>query len=169
MALKTPYNEAEKIKIDHGRVVKESESQGGHIMVQGIPGTTPREVGLSIITNVLGARAEELFEIIKSIIVERSLQNDIIGGIVLTGGGSLIKGLDVLGEYIIEVPTKVGYPSSFGGMANVMQNPKFSTVLGLLLESKNTLPKAKEHLLSHKTDIIGKLSGPFRSAFKEIF
>ena len=169
VALKTPYNEAEKIKIDHGRVIKEGQSQGVHIMVQGIPGTTPREVGLNIITNVLGARAEELFEIIKSIIVERSLQNDIIGGIVLTGGGSLIKGLDVLGEYIIEVPTKVGYPLSFGGMANVMQNPKFSTVLGLLLESKDTLPRAKEHLVSHRSDIIGKLSGPFRSAFKEIF
>ena len=169
VALKTPYGEAERIKIEHGRVLKGSETQGAHVMVEGIPGSTPREVGLGLIADVLGARAEELLEMIKNIVTERSLSSDIIGGVVLTGGGALIKGLDVLGEYIIELPTKVGYPLSFGGMANVMQSPKFSTVLGLLIKSKNAIPSTKERSLSHRSDIIGKLSGPFRSAFKEIF
>ena len=57
------------------------------------------------------------------------------GGYVVTGGGALIKGLQELGEYVLEKPTKVGFPYPFGGMTNIMQNPKFSTVLGLMLES----------------------------------
>ena len=57
----------------------------------------------------------------------------------------LIKDLPELGEYILEKPTKIGYPRPFGGMTTVMQNPKFSTVLGLLLETKqeNIVPVAK--------------------------
>ena len=47
----------------------------------------------------------------------------------------VIKDLSELGEYLLEKPTKVGFPRPFGSMTNIMQNPKFSTVLGLLISS----------------------------------
>lgn len=170
VALKVPHAEAERIKINHGSVLAETLNQSSHITVQGISGTKPREVPLSFIAKVLGARADELFNIIKEQVAEKELTSEITGGIVLTGGGAMIKGLAELGEYIIEKPTKLGFPIPFGGMTKIMQNPKYSTVLGLLLEeaslkkiNKNTNPKIQE------ADLMGRLGDSLRSVFKEIF
>lgn len=170
VALKVPHAEAERIKINHGSVLAESLNQSSHITVQGIAGTKPREVPLSFVARVLGDRADELFSLIKEQIIEKELTEDITGGIVLTGGGAMIKGLAELGEYIIEKPTKIGYPVPFGGMTNIMQNPKYSTVLGLLLEggkfqdgNKNINQKMGE------ADLMGRLGDSLRSVFKEIF
>lgn len=170
VALKVPHAEAERIKINHGCVLQESVNQSAHITVKGIAGTRPREVAINYVAKVLGARAEELFDIVKNIIAEKDFDQDISGGIVLTGGGALIKSLPELGEYIIGKPTKIGYPSPFGGMTNIMQNPKFSTVMGLLIESGKHKPivMSKDH--QHpQVDLIGKLSDSLKSVFKEIF
>ncbi len=170
VALKIPHAEAERIKINHGSVLAESLNQNSHITVQGISGTKAREVQLSYVAQVLGARADELFTLIKEQIEDKNLIDDITGGIVLTGGGALIKGLPELGEYIIERPTKIGYPAPFGGMTNIMQNPKYSTVLGLLLESKGMPTKEKNiNQSSNEADLMGRLGDSLRSVFKEIF
>ena len=170
VALKVPHAEAERIKINHGCVLQESVNQSAHIAVKGIAGTRPREVAINYIAKVLGARAEELFDIVKNIIADKDFDQDISGGIVLTGGGALIKSLPELGEYIIGKPTKIGYPSPFGGMTNIMQNPKFSTVMGLLIESGKHKPIVITNDNQHQqVDLIGKLSDSLKSVFKEIF
>ena len=88
-----------------------------------------------MIGDVLASRAEELFFVVKDIVNERGLDQEITGGYVITGGGALVKNLTELAEYILEKPVKIGFPQSFGGMTSAMQHPKFSTVLGLLQES----------------------------------
>ena len=170
VALKVPHAEAERIKVNHGCVLQESVNQSAHITVKGIAGTRPREVAINYIAKVLGARAEELFDIVKEIIAEKDFDQDISGGIVLTGGGALIKSLPELGEYIIGKPTKIGYPSPFGGMTNIMQNPKFSTVMGLLIESGKHKPiSISRDQQQPQIDLIVKLSDSLKSVFKEIF
>lgn len=190
VALKIPHNEAERIKINHGSVLAEQLNQSAHITVQGLSGTKPREVQLSVVAEVLGARAEELFEVIRLMIEDKKLHDDVSGGFVLTGGGALIKGMPELGEYILMRSCKIGYPIPFGGMTNIMQNPKFSTVLGLLIEASKRKPytptttqaatnhrvtfnnnnNTKEKDSSHSNnDLIGKLSESLKSVFKEIF
>jgi cell division protein FtsA len=170
VALKVPHAEAERIKINHGSVLSEQLNQSAHITVQGIAGTKPREVQLSVVARVLGARAEELFDLIKDTINEKEIGDEITGGIVITGGGALIKGMPELGEFLLEKPLKLGYPVAFGGMTNVMQNPKFSTVLGLLLEASN---KNDKHVIKeeddHSIDLVARLGDSIRSVFKEIF
>ena len=92
------------------------------------------------------------------------------GGYVLTGGGSLIRSLADLGEYILEKPTKTGYPLPLGGMTGTMHSPKFSTVLGLLLENhKKNKNFLENNRLRGQKDLIGRLSESLRSVFKEIF
>jgi len=172
VALKVPHAEAERIKINHGSVLSENLNQSAHITVQGLSGTKPREVKLSVVAEVLGARAEELFDLISEIIKDKEIDNEVSGGIVLTGGGALIKGMPELGEYILMKPTKVGYPQPFGGMTNLMQNPKFSTVLGLLLESAKLRRQhgpVQTEITSQSVDLIGRLSDSLKSVLKEIF
>ncbi|MBL6990745.1 MAG: cell division protein FtsA [Bacteriovoracaceae bacterium] len=171
VALKIPHKEAERIKIEHGSVLKGSKEQSSHITVQGLPGSAPREIPLNSIAQVLGARAEELFNIVKEIIVDRGLNHEITGGYILTGGGTLVHGMPEFGEYILQIPTKMGLPTPFGGMTNIMQHPKYSTVLGLLLESsKKNIDHSKSSMRKgHQMDFLGKLSDSLRSAFREIF
>lgn len=172
VALKVSHAEAERIKINHGSVLAEQLNQSAHITVQGLSGTRKREVGLSVVAKVLGARAEELFELVKDVVDQKCVETTISGGIVLTGGGALIKGLTELAEYLLERPTKVGYPIPFGGMTNVIQNPKFSTVLGLLLEACDdnevTQENAKEENYEN-IDVISKLRTSLKTVFREIF
>jgi cell division protein FtsA len=177
VALKIPHNEAERIKLNHGCVLPEKVNQAAHISVQGLSGTKPREVRLGTVAEVLGARAEELFSIIDTSIKDANLEGLITGGYVITGGGALIKGLQELSEYVLEKPAKIGFPKPFGGMTNIMQNPKFSTVLGLMLETaenfenkstgKNKNKVTKSHGPDH--DILGRFSDSLKNVFREIF
>lgn len=169
VTLKLPYQEAERIKVNHGSVLAETLNQSSHITVQGIAGTKAREVKLSLIAEILGARSEELFTIVSDIIEEKGLDTEIAGGIVFTGGGALIKGLPELAEYIFEKPTKIGFPMPFGGMTNIMQNPQYSTVLGLLIEEKNNSSRQKSMEEKSSSEIISRLSDSIKSVFKEIF
>ncbi len=169
VALKIPHNESERVKIHHGCVLPEGLNQSAHITVQGLAGSSAREVQLSSIASVLGARAEELFQVVHDIIKEKNLESDINGGYVLTGGGALIKGLPELGEYVLERPVKLGFPKPFGGMTTIMQNPKFSTVLGLLLESDSSEITKDSSMHFHASDIIARFGKSLKSVFKEIF
>lgn len=170
VALKIPHNEAERIKLTHGTVLKDTHQNETYLTVQGLSGTRPREVSLGFIADVLGARAEELFHVIRELILEKNLQDEITGGFVLTGGGALIKHLPELAEYILEKPVKMGYPAAFGGMTSAMQHPKFSTVLGLLQESRNVShAKSRVEKEEDEIDMFDRLGKSLKNVFKEIF
>lgn len=178
VSLKIPHTEAERVKINHGSVLPERLNQSAHITVNGLSGTKAREVSLGLVAKVLGARADELFSVVDKIIKDKNLQDLITGGYVITGGGALIKDLSELSEYILEKPTKIGFPRPFGSMTNIMQNPKFSTVLGLLLEANQEKMGTLESVAKTRKnsdveyeggDLIAKFSDSIKNVFKEIF
>jgi cell division protein FtsA len=170
VALKIPHNEAERIKLTHGTVLKDAQLNDTYLTVQGLSGTRPREVSLAFIADVLGARAEELFSVVRELILEKNLQDEITGGFVLTGGGALIRHLPELAEYHLEKPVKMGYPAAFGGMTTAMQHPKFSTVLGLLQESHHVShARSREEKVEDETDMFDKLGKSLKNVFREIF
>jgi cell division protein FtsA len=171
VALKIPHTEAERIKLQHGLVMPEQADPRVHISVQGLPGTRAKEVAQAVVAEVLGARAEELCAVVREIIREKQLEPLITGGYVLTGGGSLIRGFAELAEYTLEKATKVGYPRPVGGMGNVMQDPKFSTVLGLLQESAD---QDNPGLGTDEEDtaagaMVGRWGASLKNALKDLF
>lgn len=170
VALKISQAEADKIKVNHGGVLAEGMNGANQVVVQGLAGTRPREVSVAQISSVLGARAEELFGLIQNIIIEKNVDSMITGGLVLTGGGAMIKGMQQLAEYTLMRPVKIGVPNSFGGMAAVLGNPKYSTALGLLLEAnKSTAAFEQAISTSNHNALINRLSSSLKSVFKELF
>ena len=166
VGLKIPHSEAEKIKMEHGSVCQLIDDE--MVSLDGMSGSSPREI--SVITDILSARAEELYHLVSEIIKEQKIDAEINGGFILTGGGSLISDMTTLGEYILQAPCRVGYPIPFGGMTNVMQSPKYSTVLGLLKEAiKDQGPIEQELFKSTPTDLISRFSASIKSVFKELF
>lgn len=170
VALKIPHNEAEKIKLTYGTVLNQAQLNETYLTIQGLSGTRAREVSIGYIAEVLGARAEELFNVVKEMILEKNLQEGITGGFVLTGGAALMRNLPEMAEYILEKPVKLGYPQAFGGMTSAMQHPKFSTVLGLLQES-NRFSEAmtRDEKREDESDMFDKLGKSLKNVFKEIF
>ena len=170
VGLKVPHAEAERIKINHGSVICSSSSENSHITIQGMQGARSREVSSKLISEILAARADELFDLIKEVIKEKDLNDLIAAGIILTGGGALVCGMPELAEYNFGRGVRIGYPIPFGGMTNVMKNPKYSTVLGLLKESASTTKFGDEAgSVDGSVDIVKKLSNSIKSVFKEIF
>jgi cell division protein FtsA len=170
VALKIPHNEAERIKLAHGTVLNQAQLGETYLTVQGLSGTRPREVSMSFVAEILGARAEELFQVIREMVLEKNLQDEITGGFVLTGGGALIRNLPEMAEYLLEKPVKVGYPTAFGGMTTAMQHPKFSTVLGLLQESNHvSIARSRDEKVEDESDMFDKLGKSLKNVFKEIF
>jgi cell division protein FtsA len=77
-----------------------------------------------------------------------------------------------LAEYTLEKPAKIGYPRPVGGMGNVMQDPKFSTVLGLLLDSteqKNSISLRRDNDSTDRSDFVGRIGSSFKNVFKDLF
>lgn len=170
VALKIPHNEAERIKVSHGSILKPTSQAETYLTIQGLSGTKPREVNLGFIAEVLMARAEELFHVIREIVQDKNLQDQITGGFVLTGGGALIKNLPELAEYILDKPVKLGYPVAFGGMTTTMQHPKFSTVLGLIQQSTNiSSARSKTEKVEDESDMFDKITKKLKHVFNEIF
>ena len=106
---------------------------------------------------------------VKDSLRDRDLDIKVAGGFILTGGGASLTGLAELGEYILERPVKIGHPIPFGGMTNIMQNPKYSTVLGLVLEEAGRQSAADKGTFKEgrQGDFIGKFSDSIKSVFRE--
>ncbi len=172
VGLKVTSDEAERIKINHGSVLPDKVNDSSNILVQGVSGIKPREVEIKYISKILNARAEELLGVVKRILENNQLIDKMNAGFVITGGGALLNDLVPFAEYYLEKPAKVGYPVTFGGMTNVMEDPKLSTVLGLLLESKSEDEEYKEIEFGENgpsEDVISKFSKSLKKVFKEIF
>ena len=75
----------------------------------------------------------ELFTIIDNDLRQAGLKSKIKAGIVLTGGGSLLRGCPELAEEVFGLPTRIGVPLELGaGLANEIESPEFATVAGLI-------------------------------------
>ncbi len=175
VALKVPHSEAERIKINHGSIIS-NNGENAKITLKGVAGKEARDVKVSFVSKVLNSRAEELFETVKNILKNQNFIDGLNAGVVVTGGGSLIKDLVPFTEFVLEKPVKLGVPVAFGGMTDIMQDPKLSTVVGLLLEamkidSYEAKTEIEDELPSRiqEKDIITKFSDSLRNVFKEIF
>ncbi len=172
VALKIPHTEAERIKVQHGNVLSEAIDANSHVSVQGLTGTRPKEVPLRAVAEVLGARAEELITVVRDIIAEKHLTSLVTGGYVVTGGGALVAGFSELAEYLLEKPCKIGYPRPIGGIGNVMQDPKFATVLGLLLDAADQPlqeTSARSAQERESSDFVARIGSSFKNVFKDLF
>lgn len=130
--LRTPVAAAEKIKIKYGCALADMVRQDELIEVPSVGGRDPSRVSRQMLAEICEPRMEEiLFQANQAL--ERSGYKDMIAaGVVLTGGTALIEGCQELGEQIFNAPTRIGYPRNVGGLKDVVNNPKFSTAVGLL-------------------------------------
>ena len=130
--LRTPMAAAERIKRRYGCALTDLVRDDEYIEVPSVGGRESRRLSRRVLAEICEPRMEEILRLVDQIIV-RSGYKDMIGaGVVLTGGASLIEGCRELGEEVFNLSTRIGYPRNVGGLKDVVNNPKFSTAVGLL-------------------------------------
>ncbi len=147
-------NEAEKIKKKFGHAVLSAidESEEIKISQTGEIAVIPRMK----LCEIIHPRAEELIEIISNELKTCSGYEIASSGVVLTGGGSLLSGFDVLAAEIFGLPVRIGMPSKISGPKEFTCNPMYSTGIGLVLYGYNT-EREMEIYPATFTGIFGKM------------
>ncbi|MBK7235517.1 MAG: cell division protein FtsA [Sterolibacteriaceae bacterium] len=134
MALRTPTQDAEEIKIRHGLAVTRMANPQQMIEVPGVGDRPPKKLSREALAGVVEPRVSELFELIQSELRRSGYLEVLSSGIVLTGGSSVIEGMAELGEEIFGLPVRIGTPRYDAGLADVVAHPQFATAMGLLIE-----------------------------------
>ncbi|MAJ61504.1 MAG: cell division protein FtsA [bacterium TMED88] len=133
VGLRTPFNEAERIKKKFGLASARYLAGDDVISVPSVGGRRPREVSRKILCEVVEPRVEEILSLARGEVMRSGLEDKIPSGVVLTGGASALGGLGELAEEIFEAPVRCGIPSHIGGLQDVVRSPMYSTGVGLVL------------------------------------
>jgi len=133
VGLRTPFDEAERIKKKFGVASARYLHGDDVITVPSVGGRKPREVSRKILCEVIEPRVEEILSLAHQEIMRAGLEERIPSGVVLTGGASALSGMVELAEEIFETPVRQGIPSHVGGLQDVVRSPMYSTGVGLVL------------------------------------
>ena len=135
MALRTPIQDAEEIKLRHGVAKEVLADASEKIEIPGLGDRAPRMLSRQTLAAVIEPRVQELFALVQKVVRDSGYEELISSGVVLTGGTSLLPGIGELAEDVFLKPARIGWPTYDGALADVARNPRFATVMGLLTEA----------------------------------
>lgn len=136
LALRTPTREAEEIKVKHGCALSQLADPEERLEVAGVDDRPSRTLSRRALADVIQPRVEEIFDLAQKELRRSGFENDVLSsGIVLTGGATAMPGMVELGEEVFHMPVRLGTPKYSGGLSDVIQNPRYSTAYGLLVEA----------------------------------
>ncbi len=125
--------EAEKLKIEHGYAIPGAIINATNPFIKGPGARGSYSIDLHVLTQIINLRMAEIFNLIDNDLRTTGFKSKIKAGIVLTGGGSLLRGCTELAEEIFGLPTRIGIPSDLGDpKINEIGSPEFATVVGLI-------------------------------------
>lgn len=159
-------DQCEKLKIEFGYATPKAIVEDREVYVQVSPVRPPIIVSISVLTEIIHLRMKELFLMVNQKLKDENLKNQINAGIVLTGGGALLKGCVELAQEVFDRPARLGIPYDLGsGLSKKVENPVYSTAVGLLLndfESYEVEKEKNKKLTFSFKRIMEKISGFFK-------
>ena len=158
MALRTPTPDAELIKIRHGCALRSLADPDEVLEVPGLGERGPRQLSRQTLAEVIEPRVEELYTLVQQVLRQSGFEELLSSGIVLTGGSAVMQGMVELGEEIFHMPVRLGVPRYGGGLADVVESPRFATAMGLLAEGKSQLERG----------ILARQTGSFRATLRRM-
>ncbi len=129
-------NQAEALKVRFGSAFATETQENEIVSIPGLRGRDPKEISIRNLASIIQARMEEIMEQVYFEIRSSGYEKRLIGGIVITGGGSQLKNVKQLAEYITGMDTRIGLPTEHLTKSPVadMKNPMYATSIGLVLK-----------------------------------
>jgi cell division protein FtsA len=132
--------QAEQMKLQFGSALSDEAKSNAYITIPGLRGMQPKEISVRNLANIIQARMSEILDFVSYHLKQVGLESRMLnGGIVLTGGGSQLKHLIQLTEYVTGLNARIGYPNEHlaAGHIEELAKPMYSTCIGLILKGYN--------------------------------
>ncbi len=165
VGLRTPMNDAEKIKIRYGTCLVSMVRRDEMIEVPSVGDRRPRQLSRHILAEILEPRVEEIFSLIDQEIQRTRLKELLASGIVITGGSAQIPGLCEMADQVFQLPARVGYPRNISGLVDVVNSPMYATAVGLVLYGFQDRPQNPKRFRMRGDNILSKVTGRMKSWF----
>lgn len=133
VALRTPTKAAEAIKVQNAVALSSLVDQSEMIDVLGVSERSGRKISARMLSDIVSARYEELFSLVRRELKRSGCDIRIPAGMVMTGGGSNIRGAIELAETCFEMPVRHGFADRVSGLSEVAMDSTLATGVGLLL------------------------------------
>ena len=132
--LRTSLSQAQQIKENYGVAMGNMlEQNEGEVSFTAMDGRTLRKVSRRFLIDIVEPRVEEIFTLITEKLQDSGYADRVVpGGVILTGGGSLLKGIEQAAERILQLSARVGLPQGVIGKSDIVGHPSFATAIGLL-------------------------------------
>ena len=162
------HKQAELLKTKFGAAVTQTNQDNEVVCIPGLRGRDPKEISVMNLANIINARMSEILEHIYYEIKNSGFEKKLIGGIVVTGGGSQLKHMNQLIEFTTGMDSRVGYPNEhLSSNTNInVTSPLFATGVGLvakgfekfeLLKSRNEKINTRMHSQKNKGSFFEKI------------
>lgn len=142
MGLRTPMAEAERLKRNSGCALGRMVGDDEEIEVPGVGGHPPRKLARRMLSDIIEPRIEELFVFVRRRMEESGVLEQLSAGAVLTGGASLLEGMQEFAEEILGMPVRLGFPVDIRGITQLVQGPQYATGVGLVKHGAAMLAQA---------------------------
>lgn len=130
IGLKTELDIAERVKLEYAVATPAVRKVGGRIRIK-----TEKEMhtfDTEIVDEIVGARVEEIFEMVNLELKKIGRLANLPGGVTVTGGGAQMKGMAEAAKDIVQLSARIGKPPKFGGFGEKIARPSWATALGLM-------------------------------------
>lgn len=164
---RTPLSHAEDIKVKYACALRQMVSMEENIEVPSVGGRPARSMSRHTLAEVVEPRYQELFELIQEELRECGLEDQIAAGYVLTGGTAKMEGVVEFAEEVFQMPARVAQPSDVCGLKEYVNDPTYSTVVGLLhygMQANQQQSKEQK-----KSESVGSIGSKILAWFKGEF
>ena len=129
-------NQAELLKTRFGSALADESTENEIVSIPGLRGRDPKEISVKNLSMIINARVSEILELVYYEIKSSGLEKKLVGGIVITGGGALLKNITQLAEYITCLDARIGFPNEHlaKGLVEEVKSPIYATAVGLVLK-----------------------------------
>ena len=135
-------NQAELLKIKFGSALASENQENEIVSIPGLRGRPHKEISVKNLSHIIQARMEEIIEHVYYEIKNSGYEKKLIAGIVITGGGSQLKHITQLVEYITGMDTRIGYPNEhLAKGAEDVASPMYATSVGLVMKELDRVEK----------------------------
>jgi len=132
MGLRIPMARAEKLKVDEGSVTLGMSFPGETVTLKDDSGFAGKEVERETLNTIIHLRVRETLELLRRQLEAGGDLHLLGAGVFITGGTSLLRGIDALAQEIFELPVHITHAQTMSGITSAFENPQFSTAIGLI-------------------------------------
>lgn len=167
--LRTPVAEAERIKIKSGCCLTSMVGRDEEIEVPSIGTKESKMIPKRVLADIIEPRMQEIFALANREILKSGYEELVAGGVVITGGSSMVEGAPELAEQVFNMSVRRGTPLNIGGLIDIVNNPMFATGVGLVIYGSKDKNVSKRKFSRFDENIFSKVTQRMKQWVKEFF